>query len=80
MDNSTSDQLKELLMKENPAFKDLVSKHQKYEDRLSLLSNLHYPSDEEQEEESLLKKKKLALKDEIYTMISEYSRTSAVGH
>ena len=80
MDNATTDLLKQQLMKENSAFRDLVSQHQKYEDRLSLLSNLHYPSDEEQEEESLLKKKKLAIKDEIYSMISEYSKTSAVGH
>ena len=80
MDNATTDHLKEQLMRENSAFRDLVTEHQKYEERLSHLSNLHYPSEEEQEEETLLKKKKLAIKDEIYSMISQYSSMSATGH
>ena len=80
MDNATTELVKQQLMKENPSFRDLVSQHQKYEERLSHLSNLHFPSEEEQEEESLLKRKKLAVKDEIYTMISEFSKDSAVGH
>jgi uncharacterized protein YdcH (DUF465 family) len=79
MDNATADSLKEQLMRENSAFRDLVSQHQKYEERLSHLSNLHYPSEEEQEEESLLKRKKLAVKDEIYAMMSQVSQVS-VGH
>ncbi len=79
MDNATTDSLKEQLMKENSAFRDLVSQHQKYEERLSHLSNLHYPSEEEQEEETLLKRKKLAVKDEIYAIMSEFSQP-AVGH
>lgn len=78
MDNTTTDSLKDELMKQNPAFRDLVTQHRKYEERLSLLSSLHYPSDEEQEEEVLLKKKKLAVKDEIYSMISQHA--TAVGH
>jgi len=80
MDNATAEIVKEQLMKDNPSFRDLVSQHQKFEERLSHLSNLHYPSEEEQEEESTLKKKKLAVKDEIYAMISQFSRESAVGH
>jgi len=79
MDNATADSLKEKLIKENSAFRDLVSQHQKYEERLTQLTSLHYPSEEEQEEETSLKRKKLAVKDEIYAMMSEFSQT-AVGH
>jgi uncharacterized protein YdcH (DUF465 family) len=80
MDNATTELVKAQLMKEDPSFRDLVSQHQKYEERLSLLSSLHFPSEEEQEEESALKRKKLAVKDEIYSIISKFSQNSAVGH
>jgi uncharacterized protein YdcH (DUF465 family) len=80
MDNATAELVKNQLMKEDSSFRDLVSQHQKYEERLSHLSNLHFPSEEEQEEEILLKKKKLAVKDEIYSMISRFSTESTVGH
>lgn len=72
MDISTS--VKETLSKENPVFKDLLEKHESFESRLSELSNLAYPSDEEQLEESLLKKKKLAVKDEIYSIVNQYEK------
>ncbi len=66
--------IREELIKENPSFRDLVAKHENYESRLSELSNLSYPSDDEQLEESVLKKKKLAVKDEIYSIVNEFSK------
>jgi uncharacterized protein YdcH (DUF465 family) len=80
MDNATADSVKEQLMKENSSFRELVSKHKKYEDRLTQLSGLHYPSEEEQEEEVKLKRKKLAIKDEIYEMISNFTEKRGAGH
>lgn len=80
MDTSVMDTVKDELMKENPEFRDLVQQHQSFERRLGELANLHYPSDEEQVEESLLKKKKLAVKDEIYEMIMEYSKKHEISH
>lgn len=80
MDTSVMNNVKDELMKVNPEFRDLVQQHQTFEQRLSELSNLHYPSDEEQVEESLLKKKKLAVKDEIYAMIQEYSEKNNISH
>lgn len=73
MEISTNDVVKEELMKTNPAFRDLVNRHQNYEQRLTELSGLSYPSTDEQLEESNLKKKKLQLKDEIYAMMSRHS-------
>jgi uncharacterized protein YdcH (DUF465 family) len=80
MDTLVMNNVRDELMKVNPEFRDLVQQHQNYEKRLNELSSLHYPSDEEQIEESLLKKKKLAVKDEIYQMILEYSKKNNISH
>ncbi len=72
MDMSTSDPLRDELLKSNPTFRDLVHRHQGYEDRLAKLSGLTYPSDDEQLEESTLKKKKLLVKDEIYAILQDH--------
>ena len=71
----TVESLKEELLKENQAFRELATQHQNYERRLSELAGLTYPNDEELLEESVLKKKKLAVKDEMYAIIQEYSDT-----
>ena len=73
MDMITVESLKEELIKENQAFRELAAQHQNYEKRLSELAGLTYPNDEELLEESVLKKKKLAVKDEMYAMMQEYS-------
>ncbi len=72
MDIATSDALKDELLKNNPTFRELIHQHQNYEQRLSELSGLTYPSDDEQLEESTLKKKKLMVKDAIYAMMHDY--------
>ena len=58
MDTVTTDSLKEELMTRDPEFRELAREHTRYEQRLSELSALSYPSDEEQLEEITLKKKK----------------------
>jgi uncharacterized protein len=80
MDISTTDRLKEELMSRDPEFRELAREHTKYEQRLSELSSLAYPSDEEQLEEITLKKKKLALKDQMYSIISQYQKTQSLSH
>ena len=75
MDMTTVDPTRDLLMKENQTFRELVQQHQNYEKRLSELASLTYPNEEELLEESTLKKKKLAVKDQIYTMMKQYSQT-----
>ena len=73
MDMITVESLKEELLKENQTFRELATQHQNYEKRLSELAGLTYPNDEELLEESVLKKKKLAVKDEMYAMMQEYT-------
>ena len=77
MELTKADSLKEALMAINPEFREMAREHGRYEERLSELSALTYPSDEEQLEEVTLKKKKLALKDQMYTLMLQAEKT---GH
>jgi len=74
MEMAKADSLKEQLMTSNPEFRELVREHGRYEARLSELSALSYPSDEEQLEESTLKKKKLAIKDQMYSLMLQHEK------
>src|SRR4030095_6370110 len=80
MDMVTTDSLKEELINRDPEFRELAREHHKYEERLSELSALAYPSDEEQLEEITLKKKKLALKDQMYSIMLSYQKTQTLSH
>ena len=73
METATAETVRDELYKENQHFRELVEQHKEYEQRLTELAELTYPSDEEQLEETTLKKKKLQVKDQIYSMIYEHS-------
>lgn len=72
MENSKIEEVKEILMKENQNFRELAQQHQNYEKRLTELAELSYPNDDEVLEETDLKRKKLAVKDEMYTIMNQY--------
>ena len=80
MDVTTADLLKEELINRDPEFRELAREHTRYEQRLSELSALAYPSDEEQLEEVTLKKKKLALKDQMYSIMMQHQKTESLSH
>lgn len=80
MEITKADSLKEQLMSSNPEFRELAREHGRYEERLSELSALAYPSDEEQLEETTLKKKKLAIKDQMYSLMLEHEKRSSTAH
>lgn len=80
MDIATTDTLKEELIRQDAEFRELAKEHSRYEERLSELSSLAYPSDEEQLEEITLKKKKLAIKDVMHSMMLQYQKSHAQGH
>ena len=75
MDMTTTDTVRDELIRENQAFRDMVQQHQSYEKRLTELAGLAYPGDDELLEETNLKKKKLLLKDEMYSMMQNYSNS-----
>lgn len=80
MEMTKADSLKEQLMMNNSEFRELVREHGRYEERLTELSALAYPSDEEQLEETRLKKKKLAIKDQMYSLMLEHEKRVSTEH
>ncbi len=80
MEMSKADSLKEQLMTSNAEFRELAREHGRYEARLSELSALSYPSEEEQLEEITLKKKKLALKDQMYSLMLQHEKAVRTEH
>ena len=80
MEMTKADSLKEALMASNPEFREMAREHGRYEQRLSELSALTYPSDEEQLEEVTLKKKKLVLKDQMYSLMLQHEKVASTEH
>ena len=80
MEITKTDSLKEELMVSNSEFRELVREHGRYEERLSELSALSYPSDEEQLEEITLKKKKLAVKDQMQAIMLRHQTGGDIAH
>ena len=67
--------IKELLLRENAEFRRVHDDHQACENALDTIRAKAYLSPAEADEERELKKKKLALKDRMYRLMSEYART-----
>ena len=80
MEITNTDSLKEELIAVNPEFRELAREHGKYEARLTELSALAYPNDDEQLEEITLKKKKLAVKDQMYSIMMHHQDGSEAQH
>jgi uncharacterized protein len=80
MEITKADNLKEELMTSNSEFRELAREHTRYEARLTELSALSYPSDEEQLEEVTLKKKKLAIKDQMYSIMLQHEKGLSSAH
>lgn len=68
-------ELKELLLRENAEFRRAHDDHQGCEQALAVLRAKTHLSTGEADEERELKKKKLALKDRMYRLMSDYLRT-----
>lgn len=64
--------LKQHLMDNDNQYATLAREHGDYENRLSELAALPYPSAEEQFEEATLKKKKLFVKDQMEMILRRH--------
>ncbi len=80
MEMTNIDGLKELLMSNNARFRELAHEHGRYDERLSELSALAFPSEEEQLEEITLKKKKLAVKDQMQEIMLSQQDAGHAAH
>jgi len=68
-------ELKELLLRESAEFRRAHDDHQACEKALDAIRGKARPSAAEADEERELKKRKLALKDRMYRLMSDYLRT-----
>jgi len=74
MSAAEAQEVKNLLLASDPQFRTLAEQHHQLDDRLHQLIEKHYLSVNEQIEEVTLKKKKLALKDQMESILREYAR------
>ncbi len=75
--NVPTHDLKELLLKTDEEYHQLVLKHHELEDRLHQLTAKHYLSEPEQIEEVTLKKRKLQLKDRMEDILRRHREGQA---
>jgi len=78
VDTASTETLKEQLISTDPEFRELARAHSRYEARLTELNALQHPNDDELVEEATLKKKKLAIKDQMYTILAQHQKTAQV--
>jgi len=74
MSAAEAQEVKNFLLQSDQQFRQLAEQHHQLDDRLHQLIEKHYLSDTEQVEEVTLKKKKLALKDQMESIVREYAR------
>jgi uncharacterized protein YdcH (DUF465 family) len=68
-------EIKDVLLKKNDEFKKAFRQHQRYEKKLDTLRKKGFLSEEEKLKMRELKKKKLALKDKMYFLMTEYRKS-----
>ena len=68
-------EIKDILLKKNDEFKKAFRQHQRYEKKLDVLKKKGFLSEEEKLKVKELKKKKLALKDKMYFLMTEYRKS-----
>jgi uncharacterized protein YdcH (DUF465 family) len=78
MDQLSRETLKDHLVNVDSRFRELAKEHRRYEERLTQLASLSYPSDDELFEEKSLKKQKLFVKDQMEMILQRYR--SEVDH
>jgi hypothetical protein len=74
MSAAEAQEVKNFLLASDPQFRTLAEQHHQLDHRLHQLIEKHYLSSTEQIEEVTLKKKKLALKDQMESIVREYAR------
>jgi uncharacterized protein YdcH (DUF465 family) len=72
-------ELRDQLLKENAEYQKLAAEHQAYDNQLEDLANKHFLSEEDELLEKTLKKRKLALKDQMFSMVQDYRKQMESG-
>jgi hypothetical protein len=74
MSAADAQEVKNFLLQSDQQFRQLAEQHHRLDDRLHQLIEKQYLSATEQFEQVTLKKKKLALKDQMESIVREYAR------
>ena len=74
MNAAEAQEVKDFLLQSDQQFRQLAEQHHQLDDRLHQLIERHYLSATEQIEQITLKKRKLALKDQMESIVREYTR------
>jgi len=74
MNAADAQEVKNFLLQSDQQFRQLAEQHHELDDRLHQLIEKQYLSTNEQFEQVTLKKKKLALKDQMESIVREYKR------
>ena len=74
MSPAEAQEVRNLLLHNDPTYRDLAERHHQLDDRLHRFTDRQYLTDSEQLEEVTLKKMKLALKDQMERMTREYAQ------
>jgi hypothetical protein len=74
MSTTELQEAKTFLLHSDQEFRELVEHHQHLDDRLQQLSEKSYLSELEHVEQVTLKKRKLALKDQMESVVRDYAR------
>ena len=74
MSPAEAQEVKNLLLHNDPTYRELSERHHQLDDKLHQFNDRHYLTDSEQVEEVTLKKLKLALKDQMERMAREYAQ------
>jgi uncharacterized protein YdcH (DUF465 family) len=64
--------VKEHLMKNDERFRQLADEHRQFDQKLKQFSGKAFLTPDEQVQETVIKKKKLALKDQMQSLIHSY--------
>jgi uncharacterized protein YdcH (DUF465 family) len=74
MSPAEAQEVRNLLLHNDPTYRDLAERHHQLDDRLHQYIDRHYLTDTEQFEETKLKKLKLAVKDQMEQIAREYAQ------
>lgn len=74
MSPAEAQEFKNLLLRDDPTYRELAQRHHQLDDKLHTFTDRHYLTDSEHVEEVTLKKLKLAVKDQMERIAREYAQ------
>ena len=77
MSPAEAQEVRNLLLHNDPTYRELAERHHQLDDRLHQFTDRHYLTDSEQVEEVTLKILKLALKDQMERIAREYAQAQS---